>query len=68
MIKEGLYEQIINKEIKKDLDEQADSLKVFTENLDKEESPKVLGSYTAHIVEKVLSSIEGMDRRTEVVN
>ena len=68
MMKEGLYEQIINKEIKKELDKQQDFLKVYTENLDKEESPKVLGSYTANVIEKVLSDIEGIERRTEVVN
>ncbi|MBR4456236.1 MAG: DUF3427 domain-containing protein [Solobacterium sp.] len=68
MIREGLYEQIINREIQRELQERKDSLKAYTADLDQEESSKILSSYAAEIIEHVLSEIEGVDRRTEVVN
>lgn len=60
MLKPGIYEQVVNKEI-------VDAMSIFpdlrflTESIDKAEAPKILSSYIASVLEKGLSSIGGDD-------
>lgn len=56
MLKTGLYEQIINKQLREELNAIKDSL-MQTEQIDSAEAPKILALYAAQLVEKGLNNI-----------
>ena len=56
MLKSGLYEKVINKELEEQLESQIDKL-TKTAPIDKAESSKILSKYIAHIVEKGLDNL-----------
>ena len=56
MLQDGLYEQIINKEIDKEL---AGTSKLCqTTPIDSEEAPKILAKYVAGVVEQGLKNLK----------
>ncbi len=55
MLKPGLYEQVINKELDKKLSEET-SLKSVTEKIDKAEASRVLSRYLTDVIEKTLEA------------
>lgn len=54
MLKDGLYEQVINESLQKDIDESVDKFSEIKE-IDKAESSKILSQYVADIIEKDLT-------------
>jgi len=56
MLKPGLYEQVINKILRKELDSAEDKL-ISTAPIDKAEASRVLAKYIAEVVEKGLSNV-----------
>ena len=56
MLKDGLYEQVINESLQKDIDESVDKFSEIKE-IDKAESSKILSQYVADIIEKGLNYI-----------
>lgn len=68
MIKEGLYEQVVNKGLIDEIQANEDTLAVYTSKVDKAESPKILSKYTADVVEKVLAELDHEDKQAELVN
>jgi len=70
MLKPGLYEQVINKQLATVLDAES-TLQPYTDAIDPAEAPKVLSSYIASILEKGLSSINNdfkLDAQIALVN
>lgn len=67
MLKTGLYEQVINKELCKKLDQYKDKLKQSAP-IDEAEASKVLAKYIADIVEKRLDNVKdsGGDLQSQV--
>jgi HKD family nuclease len=65
MLKEGLYEQVINKELNRQLENQTDKL-ATTAPIDNEEAPKILSKYLAEIIEKELLQIKSNDINTQI--
>lgn len=67
MLKSGLYEQVINKGLGKELDEDTDKLK-FTAPIDDAEASKTLAKYIAEVIEKGLENVKdnGGDLQTQV--
>jgi superfamily II DNA or RNA helicase len=57
MLKTGLYEQVINKELAYELDQASDKLKA-TAPIDPAEASKILSEYIANIVEKGLENVK----------
>jgi superfamily II DNA or RNA helicase len=57
MLKSGLYEQVINKELGQELDADTDKLK-STALIDSEEAPKVLAKYITEVIEKGLENVK----------
>lgn len=57
MLKSGLYEQVINKEILEKINEDIDRIKI-TSNIDKEEASKILSKYIEDVIEKALKNIK----------
>ncbi|MFB0918895.1 MAG: DUF3427 domain-containing protein [Clostridiaceae bacterium] len=55
MLKPGLYEQVINKDLDKKLKEET-SLKSVTEKIDKAEASRVLSRYLTDVIEKTLEA------------
>ena len=56
MLKSGLYEKVINKELEEQLESQKDKLTKIAP-IDKAESSKILSKYIAHVVEKGLDNL-----------
>lgn len=67
MLKSGIYEQVINRELGKELDVQTDKLK-FTAPMDSAEAPKVLAKYISDVIEKGLDNVKdnGGDLQTQL--
>ena len=59
MLKPGLYEQVINKELSNELDERQQLIK--KRNIDKAEAPQILSGYLSEIIEKGLSCLSSDD-------
>lgn len=57
MLKPGLYEQVINKQLGRELDQATDQLK-STAPIDSAEASKVLAKYIAEIIEKGLDNVK----------
>jgi len=58
MLKHGLYEQVLNKELETQLELETNKLPKF-EPIDNEESPKILSKYLAEVIEKELLQVKG---------
>ncbi len=67
MLKEGLYEQVINEQIEEELETNSE-FTAFTTKMDKAESAKVLSKYTADIIERVLENIDTIEDKADLVN
>lgn len=70
MLKPGLYEQVVNKEIANAISVHPDLLSI-TESIDETEAPKILSDYIASILEKGLSNIGdrgSVDAQVRLVN
>lgn len=67
MLKPGLYEQVINKQLGQELDKAVDKLK-STAPIDTAEASKVLAKYISEIVEKGLDNVKdnGGDIQTQI--
>ena len=50
MLKPGLYEQVINKDLSDELDESKQLIE--KRNIDKAEAPQVLSGYLSEVIEK----------------
>ena len=59
MLKPGLYEQVINKELSEEIDETKQLIE--KRSIDKAEAPHVLSGYFAEVIEKGLSRLSGDD-------
>jgi hypothetical protein len=58
MLKEGIYEEVINQHLKRELDKLGlDTYAVEKENLDVEEARKILSSYISTITRKALKFV-----------
>ena len=60
MLHEGLYEQVISKELDKELSEDND-IKYDAAPIDNAEAPSILSKYIAEVVEKGLMQVQGDD-------
>lgn len=60
MLIPGLYEQVINKSLEKEIVDD-NTVKCVTEHIDKAEAPSVLAKYIAEIIEKGLRQVGGDD-------
>lgn len=67
MLKQGLYEQVINKRIRQNLDVAVDMLK-WTEPIDSGEASRVLARYISEVIEKGLNLVrdQGGDLRAQI--
>ena len=67
MLKLGLYEQVINKELGRELDADTDKLK-STAPIDGAEASNILAKYIAEVIEKGLENVKnnGGDLQTQV--
>ena len=59
MLKPGLYEQVINKDLSDKIDDSAQL--IDKRNIDKAEAPQVLAGYLSEVIEKGLSRLAGDD-------
>ena len=59
MLRPGLYEQVINKDLSGELDESRQL--IDRRNIDKAEAPQVLAGYLSEVIEKGLSRLAGDD-------
>ena len=59
MLRPGLYEQVINKELSDKIDDSAQL--IDRRNIDKAEAPQVLAGYLSEVIEKGLSRLAGDD-------
>ncbi len=59
MLRPGLYEQVINKDLSSELDESQQLIEKC--NIDKAEAPQILSGYLAEIIEKGLSRLSSDD-------
>lgn len=57
MLKPGLYEQVINKDISAKINEEAQLIE--KKNIDASEAPQILSGYLSEIIEKGLSRLTG---------
>ena len=69
MLKDGLYEQVINESLQKDIDESVDKFSEIKE-IDKAESSKILSQYITDIIEKGLNYIsdDNLSDRVSLIN
>ena len=58
MLKPGLYEQVINKDLSGEIDSSAQF--IDKRNIDKAEAPQVLAGYLSEVIEKGLSRLAGL--------
>lgn len=67
MLKSGLYEQVVSKTIRRELDENTDKLKSLAP-IDEEEAAKVLSKYISEVIEKGLANAKdkGGNLQTQV--
>ena len=59
MLKPGLYEQVINKDLSSELDESKQLIE--KRSIVKAEAPQVLSGYLSEVIEKGLSRLAGDD-------
>lgn len=59
MLKLGLYEQVINKDLSAEIDSEQQLIE--KRNIDKAEAPQILSGYLSEIIEKGLSRLSGND-------
>ncbi|AOZ95347.1 DUF3427 domain-containing protein [Butyrivibrio hungatei] len=70
MLKPGLYEQVINNLVQKELSTQQDDLK-YTEKIDSAEASGILSRYLTEVIKKSLDSVSDQDElgaKVELVN
>lgn len=71
MLKTGIYEQVINKKIKEELESFEDN-QIFTGKIDSAEASKVLSKYITHIIEKGMDTVsdkeEDISRQISLAN
>ncbi len=69
MLKKGIYEHIINREIEKEIQNTEESGFVcLQESVDFAESPKILANYLSNAICKKLEDIEKQQDRTNLIN
>lgn len=69
MLKKGIYENIINDQLDKDIMEaENNNLTCNLQNIDNAESPKMLADYIANILQKKLEDTEEQQDRINIVN
>ncbi len=69
MLKQGIYEKVIDSETKADMDvAESEDLFCQTEEMDASESPKILADYLAGVIRKKLEDIEKLNDRVKLVN
>lgn len=69
MLKNGLYEQVINKSLKKEIENATNKI-ADIEDIDKAEASKILSKYIAEITEKGLNNIDSdeIENKVSLVN
>ena len=69
MLKKGIYENIINQEVERDIQEaESQQLVCLREQIDAAESPKILADYLAKAIRQKLEDTEDMHDRMTLVN
>ena len=69
MLKEGIYEHIINKETKGEIEQtEAKNLVCLKNNIDTAESPQILADYLAKVIRNKLEEIEEQQDRVNMIN
>ena len=69
MLKKGIYENIINKQLEDEITEsELNDLKCNLQETDDAESPKMLAEYFANVLRRKLEDIEGQQDRIRLVN
>lgn len=69
MLKKGIYENIINQEVERDIREaESQQLVCLREQIDAAESPKILADYLAKAIRQKLEDTEDMHDRMTLVN
>ena len=69
MLKKGIYENIINQEVERDIQEaESRQLVCLREQIDAAESPKILADYLAKAIRQKLEDTEDMHDRMTLVN
>jgi superfamily II DNA or RNA helicase len=71
MLKKGLYEQVVYKQLSQELEQATDLIKTI-EPIDKAEASKILAKYLSRIIEKGLDNVrygkEDIDKQIDLVN
>ena len=69
MLKEGIYEHIINKETKGEIEQTEEkNLVCVKNNIDNAESPQILADYLAKVIRNKLEEIEEQQDRVNMIN
>ncbi len=69
MLKKGIYEKLINQEIERDIQNvEEDGLACLRGEMDEAESPKILASYLASLIQQRLEDVEEVEDRIKLVN
>lgn len=72
MIKPGLYEELVSKRLRKEIDETSEKYNADLENLDPAEAPHVLAAYvervTRHVLEQKGSGKEALEKQLDITN
>lgn len=69
MLKEGIYEHIINKETKGEIEQTEEKNLVYVKNnIDNAESPQILADYLAKVIRNKLEEIEEQQDRVNMIN
>ncbi|MEG1642350.1 MAG: hypothetical protein RR272_04475, partial [Synergistaceae bacterium] len=67
MLKNGLYEQIINKLLKNEIDSSEGLKNITARNIDKAEATKIVTSYLSSIIEKGLNTIDTQESTNTLI-
>lgn len=67
-LKEGIYEQVINKVLKQEIDKNSVDYYTYIEKIDKAESSKIFADYLSKIIEKSLNILEEKNREDSILN
>lgn len=67
-LKEGIYEQVINKVLKQEIDKNSVDYYTYIEKIDKAESSKIFADYLSKIIEKSLNILEENNREDSILN
>lgn len=62
MLKEGLYEKLINQELKDEIEDSKKQVDIYEGTVDKEESPTIFGDYVGKVVKHALSVMQDNDK------